>query len=526
MPGWFGNTLDEPPVVTGWWAEIAATPSPSGAALALLGHAPTVRVSLSAVPAAATLTVSGGTPSVVVTQNQTVTPAAAILTLTGSHPALGVTLRPTGAAVTVTGGTPAVRVSDNKNVQPAGADLTIAGGSPSVSVSDNQRVTPTGATLSVAGSAPAIVTPQTFTPAAANLTLTGSAPAVTVVINIAPNPAALTVSGGTPTVSTPILITPTGASLSVTGSHPALDVTLRPTGASVTVSGGTPSVAVSDNKVLTPTGSPLTVTGGTPVVTATNNKIVQPAAASLTVSGGTPSVATPRVVQPTAAALTVSGGSPTITTSTSSVFPYTFPFPLQAPTGAHYTDNFNRANNASLGANWTAYDVFGLGTTFRIFSNTAAVSAAADFVWSEYNSALSTDDHSVSVTVAATKPDQVILYLRSDGHDYIQFIMPDGSPWEITTSSGDTSPYDGLGTTTQRAVTGASQSFSAADVLSAEASGNVYTLKKNGAVIVSWTDSGAAHTSFVNSSHRKVAMFISASSSASQAVDDFAADDI
>jgi hypothetical protein len=198
--------------------------------------------------------------------------------------------------------------------------------------------------------------------------------------------------------------------------------------------------------------------------------------------------------------------------------------------GAHYTDDFNRANSATLGANWTAYDTQGLGTEFRILSNTAAVSSTGigangfDIVFSEYNTALSTDNHKVAVTVAATKPDVVTLDVRSNGTDYVQAECPDGDVWLIYTITGATA-YVG-GTVTQRAVTGATQSFTASDVVSFEASGTAYTLKKNGSTILSWTDSGAAHTSFVDSSHRKVAIVIAALSSTSQAVDNFAADDI
>jgi hypothetical protein len=199
--------------------------------------------------------------------------------------------------------------------------------------------------------------------------------------------------------------------------------------------------------------------------------------------------------------------------------------------GAHYSDNFNRTDASTLGASWTAIEV-GLGTEFRILSNTAAVSSAGiglyglDIVISEFNSALSTDNHKVAVTMAATEPDEVYLFLRSDGIDLVEADFVNGDIWVIQTLTGCSAPYLGDGTATARATTGAAQSFTASDVLSFEANGTTYTIKKNGTTILSWTDSGGAHTGYVNSAHRKVAMAIFASTSTSQAVDDFAADDL
>ena len=208
---------------------------------------------------------------------------------------------------------------------------------------------------------------------------------------------------------------------------------------------------------------------------------------------------------------------------------------LAAPSGAHYTDNFNRSNASTLGASWTAKDPFGIATQFRILGNTAALSATGigafgfDGVLSEYNSALSTDDHSVSLTVAATAPDFLNLYLRSNGgSEYIFATIAAGGTADITTVIGDSGylAANGSGTVTTRNSSAGSQTITASDLFLFQAVGNVYTLKKNGSTLVSWTDSGGAHSSYVNSTHRKAAISIGGFSSTSQAVDNFTADDI
>lgn len=201
-----------------------------------------------------------------------------------------------------------------------------------------------------------------------------------------------------------------------------------------------------------------------------------------------------------------------------------------APSGAHYTDNFNRSNNASLGANWTSYDNSGLGTQFRVLSNTAAVSATGigtygfDQVLSEYNTALTTNNHKVSVTIGATKPFAVVLYLRSNSSAYVATSCIDGNPWSISGISGATGYEESSASTDLSSSTAGNESFAASDVLSFEASGSTYTLKRNGSTVLSVTDS--AHSSWVDSSHRKVAISIASVSSASAAVDDFDAQDI
>lgn len=268
----------------------------------------------------------------------------------------------------------------------------------------------------------------------------------------------------------------------------------------------TPSVSVGLDVQITP--PVMTVTADAAAPTVSSDAQITPPAMTATAAAAVPTVSSGVTVSPPVATASAGMATPTV----------------DVPVGVHYSDNFNRANNSTLGASWTSYNL-GFGE-LRILSNTAAVPASGAAVLSEYGSALTTDNHKASVKVAATKPDAVTLILRSDGTDMVLAGLADGSAWTISTITGNSSPYSFSGTNTERAVSGSTQTLSASDVLSFEASGAVYTVKKNGSTILTWNDSGGAHSSYVNSGHRKTAVIVEGYSSGSQAVDDFAADDL
>ncbi|PVA36495.1 hypothetical protein [Mycobacteroides abscessus] len=116
--------------VTGWWAEIFIEPEP------------------------AVLTLTGGVPDVVVTQDVFIEPTPAQFTLTGGQPAIHQTLRPEAATLTITGGVPVVSVGHT--VTPTPATLTLTGGVPTVTLTDNKLITPTAATLNLTGGVPTV----------------------------------------------------------------------------------------------------------------------------------------------------------------------------------------------------------------------------------------------------------------------------------------------------------------------------------------------------------------------------------
>lgn len=116
--------------VTGWWAEIFIEPEP------------------------AVLTLTGGVPDVVVTQDVFVEPTPAVLTLTGSRPSLEQTVHPAPATITITGGVPIV--STGHTVTPTPASLTLTGGTPTVTLTDNKLINSTAAALTLTGGTPVV----------------------------------------------------------------------------------------------------------------------------------------------------------------------------------------------------------------------------------------------------------------------------------------------------------------------------------------------------------------------------------
>lgn len=309
-------------------AVVDTTVTPTAASLTLTGSAPTIVLPQTFTPTGASLTLTGGTPVVVLPQ--TFTPTGATLTLTGSAPRLDTAVRPAGGSLALTGGTPTIVTP--QTFTPTGASLTLTGGTPSVTIGVN--VTPTGATLTLTGSTPAVVLPVTPTgatltltggtsrldlglrPAGATLTLTGQTP--TVVLPVTPSGASLTLTGGTPTITVGVNVTPTAASLTLTGGTPVIVTpqTLTPSGATLTLTGSAPSLDTG----LRPSGASLTLTGSAPRL----DSGIAPAGGSLTLTGGTPTLVTPQTFIPGGASLALTGGTPDVLVAT----PDTPPAPL------------------------------------------------------------------------------------------------------------------------------------------------------------------------------------------------------
>lgn len=107
-------------------------------------------------PSAASLAVTGATPSVVVSDHKLATPAGASLSITGASPSVAVSDHklaiPSGASLNVTGAGLTISVSDNKLIEPGGASVSITGSAPSVSNGASVNPQPSGASLSLTGS--------------------------------------------------------------------------------------------------------------------------------------------------------------------------------------------------------------------------------------------------------------------------------------------------------------------------------------------------------------------------------------
>ena len=146
------------------------------------------------------------------------------------------------------------------------------------------------------------------------------------------------------------------------------------------------------------------------------------------------------------------------------------------------TDDFNRADSANLGANWTALD-----TTFAIASNQAAANGAGGVFTVRYTGATFPDDQWAQVTVNAsveTQTDQgcgPCVRMQAGGNLYLL----QGNTVETRIYKRVSGGYTQLGTD--------GPSIAAGDVLYLEIQGSQLIAKKNGSTICgSPTDSAIA----------------------------------
>lgn len=130
--------------------------TPAAASITITGTTPTVSTPTVCTPAAASVTITGTTPSVVL--GTVLTPAAATITLTGTTPTVStpVVCSPAAAAVTITGTTPTVTATTNVQVTPTPATITFTGTVPTVTGGQSATVAPAAATIAIAGTVPVV----------------------------------------------------------------------------------------------------------------------------------------------------------------------------------------------------------------------------------------------------------------------------------------------------------------------------------------------------------------------------------
>lgn len=165
---------------------------------------------------------------------------------------------------------------------------------------------------------------------------------------------------------------------------------------------------------------------------------------------------------------------------------------LSGGTGLSYSDDFNRADAANLGGNWT-----GRSNNLKIVSNVAVPDTLSAFCLDSYNFDFATDNHKVTAKIAAapTGTELLLINIRSNNTDsQIYASCQNGGQWIIYSKA---STYAGaLTSPTLRAITGTNVSFTAADDVSFEVSGTgasaVFEIKKNGSSILTFPDTGSA----------------------------------
>ena len=161
------------------------------------------------------------------------------------------------------------------------------------------------------------------------------------------------------------------------------------------------------------------------------------------------------------------------------------------------TDDFNRANAPTLGANWTNRN----GAN-GIINNAAYPTVVGYWCSTTHNTPMPSDDMEVSMTMGPFSTDGRIGATMGVGaNGECASIFTDGANLVIATTTGWS--YGGVA---YRAVVPRSQNTAGGDTLTLRRVGNLYTGLMNGVPVpgLVWTDSGNAHPR--DADHRQVGM--------------------
>jgi len=345
--------------LVGLAASLLLSVQPASGSLALTGGTPTVSVQTTLVQTAGTLTLAGGTASL---QTQ-LAPSAGALTLAGGTPVAVLTLSPSAGALALAGGTPVLSyqasiypdagalaltggtASVQSNIQAQAGALALTGLTPTRAIA--QQIAPVAGTLTLEGGAASLQTQ--LHPSAGSLELAGGTPVPVYALHPSAGSAVLT--GGTPALSYQTTLYPAAVELALAEGTPSAQFRLAPSVGMLALTGGTPSLSVATSiepevgtltlsggaaslqHRLTPSDGTLTLTGGTPSIsffaglapdagtlaltggTASLRTDVRPASGTLVLAGGTPTL--DLALFPSSGSLSLTGGTPALTTAAS-----------------------------------------------------------------------------------------------------------------------------------------------------------------------------------------------------------------
>lgn len=162
------------------------TLTPGVDTLAITGYTPTLVQSANqtVAPGVGSLSITGYAPTLAQGANQSVNPATGTLTITGYAPTLAQSanqsVAPGVSSLALTGYAPTIVQNTTTTVSPGVGALTITGYVPTLAQSANQTVAPGVRTLAIAGFAPTLTQSNSFgmTPSTRTMVLTGYAPSV------------------------------------------------------------------------------------------------------------------------------------------------------------------------------------------------------------------------------------------------------------------------------------------------------------------------------------------------------------
>lgn len=207
----------------------------------------------------------------------------------------GTNLTPSAASMTMTGSTPTVTTTGNQTLAPAAASLAMTGATPTVSAEAY-----TWYTLPAPGAydSNSILAGQTYPTGSwlrvvtdfAHITYGYAAAEAAGELDNDINDHAVADSGYTGSDSATFEIkTPAGATAQYTVNVTIQEtgITAGPSAATLTMTGATPTVTTGGNQTLSPAAAAMTMTGATPTITGTATSVA-PAAASMVMTGVAP----------------------------------------------------------------------------------------------------------------------------------------------------------------------------------------------------------------------------------------------
>lgn len=192
---------------------------------------------------------------------------------------------------------------------------------------------------------------------------------------------------------------------------------------------------------------------------------------------------------------------------------------VQGVTRLTFSDNFDRADSTTLGADWTEWNI--TGNSMAIASNRLQCqgSGSGGGSHARWNTLSNTDDQFSQAELGPNLTGTVRMNVRGLASDTVTMVSglftPNTGAWDIRTSVAGSETVRASGT----AATG-----SAGQVVRFECSGNVYTLKVGGTTIGTWTDTGGVVTP--GPTRRTVGIRIGVSGSSTCNVDNWSGGDL
>lgn len=171
----------------------------------------------------------------------------------------------------------------------------------------------------------------------------------------------------------------------------------------------------------------------------------------------------------------------------------------------HFHDDFNRANNADAGPDWTPVTTSPI--TWKLDTNSIVPATGTAQHYIEKNDrTFRHNNHRIKAKHGTLANSFYLPLVRGNATNSIGAWIQSGQLWYIRSYTSLLTVNSPTAVGTQRAVTAAAVTIASADTISLEALNEYYILRKNDIAQLIWQDPGYATHTFVDSAHRDVMM--------------------